>query len=189
MGNLLEITLEDGYDRDVLLMNMLEAGCTVRDVVRLGMTCTLARAWVCTQVAAFTRSQARALLRSCPMPSSSSSSDDHKHEFAVYAKYNSAHNAFIAWFIEQEVATHSTERRIMYCLPTEKKDVHPIGDLCGVFTGPNADLPLSTRAMQWYPMLDEALETCTGRWKVERYSKLMTRYAGTVRAAKRARHV
>jgi hypothetical protein len=55
MGNdLSSILLGPDFERAVLFQALLDVG-TVRDVVRLALTCKEARAWVCSCVAGLTQ--------------------------------------------------------------------------------------------------------------------------------------
>lgn len=64
MGNF--ASLPDAFERELYFSTLLDTGGTVRDIVRLGLTCTSLQAWVRIMVAGLTEFRLRQLLASVP---------------------------------------------------------------------------------------------------------------------------
>jgi hypothetical protein len=178
MGNLLHITQDDGFDRNVLFTLFLDSGGTVRDVVRLGLTCRVARAWVCTMVAALDPPLLCALVESCP---AYVSDVDILERYLWIQKVGTP--PLIEWWIDEDYAHKRLfdTRRMQPDYAAILFSADPLDDETG------GEVHFEDVMYQWYPMLDQSIRHCVARWAVQETSAELAPLDSELRAAKRQR--
>lgn len=161
MGNLLFISFDDEFDRINYFNALLAVGCTVRDIVRLGLGCKGLRSWVCTMVASLDLAPFRALLASLPAFNAMT----FRRLFQNVSRFQAG---CVCW--EKDPGRRSSPRLL-------EMSLNPVGkiELSAIYAAYCTVLleiaPLPTQGVytyyytQWYPMLDTAVKTATARFR------------------------
>ena len=161
MGNLLLISLDDESDRINYFSALLAVGCTVRDIVRLGLCSKGLRSWVSTMVASLDLAPFRALVASLP----ASNRADFAKRFRDVSRFQTG---CVCW--ESDPTQDRVPRLLELTLDLTNITMSYYSmNYCAILFNVS---PVRTQGCynytrtQWYPMLDAAVKTATARFRI-----------------------
>ena len=181
MGNFASLSMDDMVERELYFSTLLDTGGTVRDIVRLGLTCTSLQAWVRIMVAGLTEFRLRQLLASVPAAVGGTKckfwySNGPRWEFLqgrVGWEIGRVHARLIQFTIDWNGPNDiNMDYRSRYCDVLMKLG---IATYHGMYDPEN---------VQYYPMLDTAVKHAVGRIQASERAAVLDE---DERALKRAR--